>query len=59
MSVAMYLQLCKDFDPGTVGDVVCTMSHEERITLRTALEAMGCQTLVMPLFYDYDRQVWV
>lgn len=45
--------------PTETADLVETLTHAQRIELRTVLEETGCKQLVRNLYYDYQKQVWI
>lgn len=60
MNAKMYLELIKsDSNADAVSDIIDSMSHAERIELRSALESEGCQQLMRNLYFDYEAQVWI
>ena len=59
MTAKLYIALAETTNAKYVADAVDTLTHAERIELRTALEAMGYQKLVKNLYYDYDKQCWI
>lgn len=59
MTATMYLDLVDRVSAADIGDVIATMDHDSIRALRSDLEALNCRQMVMPLFYDYERQVWI
>jgi hypothetical protein len=51
-----YLSLTNDFN--VLNDYVDGLTQAQKIELREALEAEGSDKLIMPLFYDYEKQCY-
>jgi len=51
-----YLSLTNDFN--ALNDFVDGLTKEQKIALREALEAEKSDKLIMPLYYDYENQVY-
>jgi hypothetical protein len=51
-----YLSLTNDFN--ALNDFVDELTQAQKIELREALEAEGSDKLIMPLFYDYEKQCY-
>lgn len=73
MTVAMYRELLERAESGSHGvdphfqavafaeleDAIDSMSWDERLDLRDALEAAGEDRILRNLSYDYQRQAWI
>jgi hypothetical protein len=51
-----YLSLVADFN--ALNDFVDSLSKDQKIELRGALEAEKSDKLIMPLYYDYENQCY-
>lgn len=51
-----YLSLVNDFN--ALDDFVSSLTKEQKIELRQALEAEKCDKLILPLYYDYENQCY-
>jgi hypothetical protein len=51
-----YLTLVNDFN--ALSDFVDGLTQAQKIELRTSLEAVKSDKLIMPLYYDYENQCY-
>lgn len=61
MDAKEYLRLAMgtEDEQQALSDKIDTLSHAERIELRTKLEASGCRMLARNLYFDYELQMWI